>query len=474
MILNFNQILLNNDIGSFENVEKLFDVLDNKYNDLTYSDLIDFVDYMFNFPKILESKFSKDKIFSFEQKIKPLLSLNIDIFYLSKLTNLISKINGLFSKEFVIEIEKAVLKKINEFPKETFMQVFSASVNLKFEERIIEHFVDILDDLFNFENLKDVFKTSEEQLNLIWISLSILNKENFKFKLKTQNSLVKFLNNFDIWNYDQFIKLYLNHKAIFKSDIHERELTVIKYVQALFLSFLYVSENKNLTHLNNKDNTDNNNLFLQSAHLEEFNKFVEHLKMTDLNNFINQDPASKNDKNLILEFEEEICNFFRKKQNASLLQNFVDELFNPVNLLIEFQKPKLNKMQKLKGIDSKKFGIIILNKFYKNFKEEILTVYENRFKILKEVQKWDLIFIEEESIKQISKNKDIISINENNDDNKDMENCLNMQDLFSKKFGFDFEDETNLNIIIEDIKPEIKIEERITPKYNLAKNYYKK
>lgn len=463
-ILSQNENLLT-DVESFNSLTS--NAVKN-FNSASYQDLIDFIDVIYNFPikfnqYFIEEKQTNTPLSEYFEKRISLIIPNMDILYFCKLLNLISRpiLLHLFSKEFCNNIFNILQSRLNEIPKEHFPEVLATCTNLKLTSQV-ENLLEILEDLSNFEDLNTCFNQPHEYFNLLWSMLSIYYRRDWILKLnqKQSNLIEKYIQSFTLENknisaeitenikIDYFISNYLEKKlninSILNQNLMNREINFYKYLQTIYLSYLYIRENLNLDNKSNKD-------FLEKINSHLF-KISPKFDLNCRSNYISLDPASKCDKSILEDFNKELTDFFRPKPNATIYQNFIDEFLNVVNILINFEHPEnLSNQYEVIGIDTKIFGLVYLNKFYKNIDEKsVLSIYDNRFKILKEVFNFEVKIIENWGEMTTQENK---------------------QKYFRDIFGFDFSDEENIKIQInKKNKSEEKSKEMKKPRFNLAKS----
>jgi hypothetical protein len=430
-------------IGTKESILHLITLSYKNFEKLTYTELIDFIDILTTIPEVSMTLINDKKISFYEMRLLAILP-KTDIKAFCQVIKLTNKLN--VSSDFYESLKNVFNSRANEIPKESFGEVLFALVNLKYTDGVLK-LIDILEDLSNFENLEEVFKQPSEQLNLLWSCLTMnmnVDKGNTgqkKFINKYIDNVLKYEGNPEGY-IDELVKRIRPESFIYKTDdypVYDYEINVIKCIQTLYLSVMYIIDKyqvdkKIFTELNDKLAT-----------------WVNILGQSKLTNIINNDPASRCDKDILDDLQNELLKFFQKKANASLYPNFIDPALNPLNIVIKFILPRLTEDQYVTGIDAKNFGVILLNQDYFSPDKQLLSVYENRFKMLQEVFDWDIIKInEEEWVRNTDK-----------------------QILLRSKFGFDFSSAENISIQIKKGE-QLVIEDHHRPKYNLAKKILSK
>jgi hypothetical protein len=435
-----------NKLGTKESILHLITVSYKNFEQLTYSELIDFIDILDTIPEIFNTLINFDKVSFFEKRLIEILP-KVEIKAFCKAIKLTYKLNSLLSKHFIEKLKEVFNSRVNEIPKELFSDVLFSLVNIKYTDGVLKMF-DILEDLSNFEKLEEVFKSPIENLNLLWACLTVTSQD-------IGNSVQKKFINKLVENYldyqgdtegfvDKLFGKFIIKDFVYKTDdypIYEYELNIIKYIQAIYMSAEYLISKYQVNKiiyekLNNK--------------LSLINTLVSTAQTANL---VNHDAASHCDKQILEELQTELLNFFRRKANASIYPNFIDSAFSLLNIVIVFELPKLGKNEYITGIDAKNFGIVLLGSKYFNSEKNILAIYENRFRLLKDVFNWDIIQITEgEWVK-----------------------AGNRQKFLSEKFGFDFIKDENLIIQIKQGNEDIlQIENAKKPKYDFTKKLLSK
>jgi hypothetical protein len=464
-ILSQNENLLT-DVESFNNL--ISNAVKN-FNSASYQDLIDFIDVIYNFPISFNQHLVEEKQTSlsefFEKRISPIVP-KMDIIYFSKLVNLLSRpvILNLFSREFSQNIFNILQSRLNEIPKEHFPEVLATCTKLKLTSQV-ENLIEILEDLSNFEDLKTCFNKPQEYLKLLWSMLSLYHRKDWvlKFNQKQSNLIEKFIQSFTIKNnsgekidnnkldsinpdyfVENFLKKDLDINFFLNQNLMNREDNYYKILQIVYLSYLYNKEYLNLDPVISKE-------FLEKINTHLFTISTK-FDLNSRSNYISLDPASKCDKLILEDFNQEITEFFKPKPNATIYPNFIDEFLNAVNIVINFELPQnLSKQYEVIGIDTNIFALVIMNKFYKTVDEKsVMSIYDNRFRILKDVFNFEVKIIE-----------DWGEMNTQEDKQKYLKNM----------FGFDFTDEENIKIQINKKNSnEEKSKEMKKPRFNLAKS----
>jgi hypothetical protein len=424
------KVLISNNYGFPDVIEKL--IASINIEKLTYGDLIEFVDILAN---SLPNQFITftTHLSHYEKRVELLLTkIYIDDF--CKIFNLTNRVR--YSNTFYDNLVNIFRLRINEIPKEHFAEILTTVTNHRMTDSIFT-LIDILEDLSNFENLDQVFESPKDKLNLLWSMLSIHtvigkgNQKQKEFVIKFIDKWVEFTDNqmkISAFNANDFI--YKTNGII----VRGFEINMIKYLQTVYLSAYYLKD-------------------IHQCDISIFERVSEDVDLSGIEhncrfNLIDMDAASQGNKEVIMEIENEILDFFKLKVNTSIYPNFIDDVFNPINIVIIFEKPSLEPGQKIVGIDAKKYAIVVINEKYNNQKGELLTIYENRLNLLKNLFEWELITIsEDEWIKASDK-----------------------YTLLKKVFGFSFEskEDTVIKFEEEESKP------TTGPKYNLAKNIIKK
>lgn len=422
-------------------INKLTNVLITNYETLTLHELIEFMDLFQNnkiqFHKLFIDDLSKLKFF--EKRLLEILP-KIEIQNLCRVLKICCKslLCSNISQEFLSNLQKTLLVRINEIPKENFIEVFSNSVNLKLNQ-IVLNLIDILEDLSNFENMKEFFKNPREVIPLLWCCLSV-NNSSLKLTQLQRNFIDKFLNiylsdNFleDFMNKTMNIDQFIENEKMFKND----EFLLHQYIQTVFLAYDYYIKNSNNSAV--------------KVSLEELNyttsSYMYKIDLDTRTNLLNSDPASKCSPKIIESLHKELLTFFTLKSNTSIYPNLIDEFLNFINIAVYFEKEDEETI--VYGLDSKKFAVIIYNKYYFTNNNILNTVYENRINILKQIHNWEIIEIEENIW------------NETED-----------KQLFLKnKFGFDLK---NYKFQEQDNKSHKLEKQGKTPKYYLTKKLLNK
>ncbi len=174
------ELFLYNEIEeSLDLIIKFIEKINKNFKNLTYSDMIRFLDLTDLIPNLI-SKFllenNSEKVNFIEKRFNTIIQ-NREIDKLCKLFSLTGKLHEYFNEGFLININNILYNRINEIPKEYFCKILFNSINFSSYSISIKLF-DILEDLSNFENIKEIFLNFEDLNYLLWASL------NFS-KLKT-------------------------------------------------------------------------------------------------------------------------------------------------------------------------------------------------------------------------------------------------------------------------------------------------
>jgi len=464
-ILLTNSFLIRNGHNS---IELLFEICYENIDKMSYQDLIQFMNISHNFSPLLE----KIKFGFIENRLSSgniLSKMNINSLCILVKTISIPQIHKNFSKDFYNKLKTIFYVRINEIPKEEFCQVLANSAEMKISQ-VVQSMLDILEDLSEFEKLVECFNKPDEVINLLWSMLSIYLRSDWNLKLnqKESNFVEKILRSFLICNSDKdsdktimienLRGLLINKMGIMfksKDNLLDREENLKKFIQVGFLSFLYLKEAIS-------DLSRNDLRTILEIVVECISSVNSHFDLDARNNFISLDSASKCNKEILEDLQKEILYFFKRKLNTSIFPNFIDEFMNPVNTVVYFETPKIKSNEKITGIDSKRFAVFLLNEFYFNNDRDTFALFDNRFKILKEVFKWEIIKINEEKFSNLTKSEE-------------------KQQLLKNLIGVDFDEEENLKIKIEeveedrkeDVKSDNSVEKVKSPRYKLTKTLLK-
>jgi hypothetical protein len=451
-----NENLLNN----IESFNLLVNYINENFEFFTYGEMIESIDILSNFPHKFAEVFpeNNNKLKIFENKLNEILAA-IQIYNLCKIIEFISKPFKIFSDEFIEKVINIFNMRINEVPKDCFSDVFRSCTQLKLSYTV-ETLLKILEDLSNFENINSIFNSNQEILNLLWTMLSIQLRSKWSIKIDQKESILieKIIQNYffdrsinpeiDISNKDQllefFFEKFLGEKMQISKfltlNLKNREQNFYVYLQINFLSFFYLKDYFNLNNYESK--------ILQEKIMNNLYNISKSFNLNCRSNFISLDPASKCDKDILNDLKNQLLIFFKPKPNAELIENFLDEFLNPINILVNFVLPELNDDTKVIGVDSKIFAVCLINQYY-YFNDSLLTIYENRVKIIEEIFKFEPILISEDKWTHMKDNE--------------------KQDYLKELFGINFENDENVKIHLSKKLSENLPEKKI-PKFKLAKD----
>lgn len=591
-----SMFLKHNFAGSLELILKFIEKINKNFQELTFSDLIQYLELIALVPSLIQKFFAEknfERIAFIEKRFTPILS-SIDIDKFSRLYLIISNFHNFFSEGFLENTNKILENRINEIPKEYFPKILFNVVNYSVYS-VAPKLFDILEDLSHFENIKENFLKFEDLNYLLWSALTFcknsksllilenqqeydiekqddehnqtsINKKLLTFVKSLINSLIGIdsicspinegtgnitnkliISTDEVLTYSgleekykelsekiiKFIQENFNVKAFESlsfqkksSDQNEkndsdktnntfdpdRNNSIIIYFQTIQLLLEYIKANlyynlKNEripSELIDKIQVTNNNKGILNKSTNSINKELKFNKVQEiqkvlvksfdhlrentllelsessirsdisiLDNFVLNDVASSNDKNLVNEIILNIDSFFAKKSNCSIYHNVIDDYFNAINVTIVFEKPELKEDEYILGIDANQYAVLLINNnYFSKIKtttghKQKIKFYENRINLLSQFFDWKII---------------LINNNEWRDD-------LDKQEYLKQKFGYDMQDAENIHIKIlnkndisesnnmlkddrsstnnEDNKNE-KFE--VKPKYNLTKS----
>jgi hypothetical protein len=455
-------------LKNLEVVEKLIKYSFSIFDQMKYIDLIDFVDLVYNFPYEFENNFliNAEKLNFFESRLIKILD-KIEIRHLCKLFAVSSKplLFHHITNDFKVKMINSLQIRRNEIQKDDFLKCLSSCIDLKHSD-LINNLLEILQDLSNFQNVRESFNKPEESLNLLWSFLTIYMNDipNVKLNNTSNRFLTNTINSFLIESspgenvsstFNKFLTSF-NLNIFLTDNISNKDDLVKKYIQTVYLAFLYLKKSFPQTNQSEYGSLFENINKELSTHLFKFD-------VLSRGNVISKDPASKCDKEILKSLEKELLKFFVKKPNASIYPNFIDEFINPINYVIYFEKPSnLSSGEVVIGIDSKKYAILILNNYYfidnpnkitsqDNNNLNFFTFLDNRINLLKEVFEWEVIVINENEWGNTADNE--------------------KQNFLKTKFGFDFSDpdmtkiriakKSNKDTDTKDIKPKFKLTQNL-------------
>jgi hypothetical protein len=431
-------------LGSKESLLHLITVCYKNFEKLTYTELVEFINILSTIPEIFMTLINENKIAFYEKRLLPILP-KIDIKVFCQVIKLSYKLCN--SHEFIEAMRNVLQSRANEIPKELFSDTLFALVNTNHTEGVLK-MLDILEDLSNFEKLEDVFKQPIETLNLLWscLTMTVVHDKGGSGHKKFMSKYIDTVLNYnDSEGYiDKLLEIIKPQSFIYNTSdypVLDYEINVIKYIQTLYLALQYVINKYGVSKVIYNELNDK---------LHVWAKTVGPAKLT---NIINTDPATRCNKDVLEDLQNELLVFFKPKANATLYPNFVDPAFNLLNIVIKFTLPRMNEGQYVTGIDAKTFGVILLNQHY-YINNNLMSIYENRFKILKDVFEWEVVKINQEEWLK----------------------CSDKQSLLRDRFGFDFTDDKNLMIQVNEGGRVAAIEDSgdRKPKFNLAKKILSK
>lgn len=203
--------LFNNMGGSLELILKFIDRINENFTSLTFSDMIEFFEMISLVPNLINKIFqenNKEKIIFIEKRLSKIIQ-NIEIDKFCKLFLFAGKFHAFFDPKFLDNMNKVLLSRINEVPKEFFCKVLFNSINLSINP-VSSKLFDILEDLSHFENIKENFLKFDDLNYLLWSCINfakLKNYEVFDDEINFNSSLADKLINFSKYLLHSFLGL---------------------------------------------------------------------------------------------------------------------------------------------------------------------------------------------------------------------------------------------------------------------------